>query len=110
MTIQCSPKKNQLQFCWNNFSGLFDNKDYYYYFVGCDFLRRLQHLMSIMVNTTLLSPQCAAQSVGVTNQLAVSLIQSILAAYCMISPPKYWPNDYGKEALENGYTLHIRHN
>lgn len=55
-----------------------------------------------MENTTILAPQCAAQSIGVTNQLVVSLIQSILTAHCLISPPNLWPRDYGKEAIENG--------
>ncbi|XP_031636392.1 glucose dehydrogenase [FAD, quinone]-like [Contarinia nasturtii] len=39
--------------------------------------------------------QCAAQSVGAVNQLFGLLIQSILAAQCSISPPEFWPEDYG---------------
>lgn len=49
-----------------------------------------------------LSSQCAAQSVGPTNQLFTALIQTILAAHCSISSPDMWPRDYGENILENG--------
>lgn len=45
---------------------------------------------------------CAAQSVGAANQLFASLIQTILATQCSISPPEMWPNDYGPIAIEHG--------
>lgn len=48
--------------------------------------------------TPFISPICAAQSVGTANQLFVSLIQTLLAAQCSISPPYMWPHDYGKIA------------
>ncbi|XP_031628483.1 glucose dehydrogenase [FAD, quinone]-like [Contarinia nasturtii] len=51
---------------------------------------------------SILSPQCAAQSVGTANQLFASLVQTILAAHCSISPPEMWPPDYGPKAIENG--------
>lgn len=51
-------------------------------------------------NQSLISPYCASQSVGTANQLFVSLIQTLLAAQCSISPP--WPQDYGPVALEHG--------
>lgn len=53
-------------------------------------------------NQTFLSPVCAAQSVGSANELFVSLIQTVLAAQCSISPPEMWPPDYGPIALERG--------
>ncbi|XP_055309378.1 glucose dehydrogenase [FAD, quinone]-like [Sitodiplosis mosellana] len=50
-----------------------------------------------------LAPQCAAQSVGAANQLFGLLIQTLLAAQCSISPPDFWPEDYGEKlsATEN---------
>lgn len=53
-------------------------------------------------STNLIPPQCAAQSVGPANQLFASLIQTFLAAQCSISPPAFWPSDYGKVALKSG--------
>lgn len=50
----------------------------------------------------LLSPECAATSVGPANQLFGLLIQTILAAQCAISPKEMWPKDYGPTALEKG--------
>lgn len=47
------------------------------------------------------APQCGA-STGQASQLLVSLIQTLLAAHCSISPPDMWPEDYGKVALEKG--------
>lgn len=52
--------------------------------------------------TSLLSQNCAAQSVGTGNQLFYSLIQTILTAQCSISPPEMWPKDYGPYAIKNG--------
>lgn len=46
--------------------------------------------------------QCAAQSVGTANQLFSSLVQTLLAVHCSISPPKMWPMDYGEIALKRG--------
>ena len=51
---------------------------------------------------TLLNPVCASQSVGTANQLFVSLVQTILAAQCSLSPSEKWPNDYGPTAIEYG--------
>lgn len=56
-------------------------------------------------NQSLLSPQCAAQSVGAANQLFVSLIQTLLAAQCSLSPPEMWPRDYGKVVLKKDLAL-----
>lgn len=53
-------------------------------------------------NQSLLAPQCAATSVGTANQLFVSLIQTVLAAQCSISPPEMWPKNYGKIARKKG--------
>lgn len=49
-----------------------------------------------------LAPQCAAQSVGVANQLFGLLIQTLLAAQCSISPPDFWPEDYGEKLSASG--------
>lgn len=49
-----------------------------------------------------LPAQCAARSVGVVNGLFATLIQTIIAAQCGVSPPEKWPMDYGPTALENG--------
>lgn len=49
-----------------------------------------------------LATQCAAQSVGPVNQLFGLLIQAILAMQCSISPPTYWPEDYGGKLSVNG--------
>lgn len=48
------------------------------------------------------SPQCEVQSVGTANQLFATLIQTILAVQCSISPPEMWPKDYGETAIPNG--------
>lgn len=48
-----------------------------------------------MYNQTCWTSTCAAQSVGTGNQLFVSLVNTILAAQCAISPPGMWPRDYG---------------
>lgn len=45
---------------------------------------------------------CAAQSVGPSNQLFGLLLQTILTAQCNISPPDFWPKDYGPIATETG--------
>lgn len=49
-----------------------------------------------------ISAECAAQSIGPANQLFASLVQTILAAQCAISPPELWPEDYGPDALKSG--------
>jgi choline dehydrogenase len=49
-----------------------------------------------------LAPTCAAQSVGVANNLFGLLLQTLIAAQCAISPPEKWPKDYGPTALEKG--------
>lgn len=52
--------------------------------------------------SSILSPECAAESVGPANQLVLTLVQTILTAHCMISPPEMWPKDYGKYAMKHG--------
>lgn len=52
-------------------------------------------------NQSLIS-QCGGKSVGAANQLATTLIQTLLAVQCSLSPPDMWPSDYGKIALEHG--------
>ncbi|XP_014090143.2 glucose dehydrogenase [FAD, quinone] isoform X1 [Bactrocera oleae] len=52
--------------------------------------------------SSLLSNQCAAQSVGTFNNLVTTLIQALLVAQCEISPPELWPKDYAVHALEHG--------
>ncbi|XP_055296035.1 glucose dehydrogenase [FAD, quinone]-like isoform X2 [Sitodiplosis mosellana] len=47
------------------------------------------------------SSQCSAQSVGPANHLVTTLIQTLLAVQCSISPPEMWPKDYGETALKN---------
>ncbi|XP_055308884.1 glucose dehydrogenase [FAD, quinone]-like [Sitodiplosis mosellana] len=46
--------------------------------------------------------QCAAQSLGPENQLFINVIQALLVAQCSISPPNFWPEDYGITALKQG--------
>ena len=46
-------------------------------------------------NQSSAAPNCDAQSVGVANQLFATLIQTLLATQCSISPPEMWPEDYG---------------
>lgn len=46
--------------------------------------------------------QCASQSVGPANQLFGLLIQTLLAAQCSISPPDFWPEDYGEKLSAKG--------
>lgn len=53
-------------------------------------------------SSSLISPKCAIQSVGTANQLFSSLIQTLLAVQCSISPPSMWPRDYGKIAKVAG--------
>lgn len=49
--------------------------------------------------------QCAAQSTGAANQLFGLLIQTIMAAQCSISPPNFWPEDYGEKFAAQGTVL-----
>lgn len=49
----------------------------------------------------LASTECAAQSVGAANQLIGLLIQTFLTAQCSISPPDFWPDDYGEKLLSS---------
>ena len=55
-----------------------------------------------------LSPQCAAQSVGAANQLFGLLIQTILSAQCSISPPSFWPDDYGEKLSTTGMLINMK--
>lgn len=50
----------------------------------------------------ILNPDCAAQSVGLANQLFSLLLQTMLAAQCAISPEDAWAEDYESTALEQG--------
>ena len=45
---------------------------------------------------------CAAQSVGAGNNLFGTLLQTLLAAYCALTPADRFPKDYGPTALEKG--------
>jgi hypothetical protein len=45
---------------------------------------------------------CAATSIGAANGMFDLLFQTILAAYCAVSPPEKWPKDYGPTALKEG--------
>lgn len=58
-------------------------------------------------NGNLISTACAAQSVGTANDLFASLIQTILTAYCSISPPGMWPTDYGPKAMKRSEYFEI---
>ena len=49
-----------------------------------------------------LAPQCAAQSIGMTNGMFGLMLQTLIAAQCALSPPEMWPKDFGPEAIENG--------
>lgn len=49
-------------------------------------------------------PTCAAQSIGPANELFGTLVQTILAVQCGISPSHMWPKDFGPEAMRNGET------
>lgn len=49
-----------------------------------------------------LPQQCAAQSVGAANSLFGILVQTLMAAHCALSPPEWWPKDYGPTAIEKG--------
>lgn len=53
-------------------------------------------------NQSLIPPNFASQSVGPANQLFISLVQTLLAAHCAISPENMWPQDYGLTALKYG--------
>lgn len=55
--------------------------------------------MSYPVNV---SSTCSAPSIGPANQLFASLVQTILATQCAISPSSLWPEDYGASVFENG--------
>lgn len=54
----------------------------------------------------ILGQQCAAQSVGVSNNLLGLLFQTLIAAQCGISPADKWPMDYGKTAWEKGLSTY----
>lgn len=46
--------------------------------------------------------QCSVQSVGAGAQLFLSLIQTLIASQCAISPEQMWPRDYGKTSVKKG--------
>ena len=49
-----------------------------------------------------ISGHCAQQSMGIGNTLVSTLLHTLLAAQCSISPPEIWPRDYGPTYIENG--------
>lgn len=73
----------------------------------CDQFVSISHRISIkqhqhLAGMDILTPECAAQSIGPANQLFGLLVQTILAAQCAISPKDMWPKDYGPTAVEQG--------
>lgn len=46
-------------------------------------------------------PQCG-RSAGAENQFYQSLMKTLETSECSISPPEYWPRDYGETALNEG--------
>ena len=50
-------------------------------------------------------PQCTSHSVGHANQLITTLVQTLLAAHCAISPREFWPADYGEVAVNKGESI-----
>lgn len=54
------------------------------------------------MNMNIVSPQCAARSVGVTNNLFGIMLQTVLLSQCNISPVDKWPRDFGKRAMKGG--------
>ncbi|XP_055842562.1 glucose dehydrogenase [FAD, quinone]-like [Episyrphus balteatus] len=49
-----------------------------------------------------ISGHCAQQSLSIGNTLVSTLLHTLLAAQCSISPPELWPKDYGPTYIENG--------
>ncbi|XP_037954406.1 glucose dehydrogenase [FAD, quinone]-like [Teleopsis dalmanni] len=47
--------------------------------------------------------QCSTQSVGTMNFQVSTLIQTILAAQCLVLPAEIWPPDHAEYALLNGF-------
>lgn len=45
---------------------------------------------------------CSISSFGSSNFLFSGVLQTILAAQCAISPPSFWPSDYGDVILNKG--------
>lgn len=54
------------------------------------------------MNSSQLLSQCPTSSVGVASQAFAQLIQTIVTAYCSLSPTDYWPDDYGPIAEKCG--------
>lgn len=48
------------------------------------------------ISTDFLPAQCAARSVGASNQFLISTIQTLIVAHCAITDPSQWPGDYGQ--------------
>lgn len=46
--------------------------------------------------------ECAATSIGATNDLLVSMFKLLIYAQCSVSPPEMWPQDRGELALKEG--------
>ncbi|XP_055911316.1 glucose dehydrogenase [FAD, quinone]-like [Eupeodes corollae] len=46
--------------------------------------------------------QCVQQSLGIGNTLVSTLLHTLLAAQCSLSPPELWPKDYGPTYIEKG--------
>ncbi|XP_055845322.1 glucose dehydrogenase [FAD, quinone]-like [Episyrphus balteatus] len=45
---------------------------------------------------------CAHQSLGIGNTLVSTLLHTLLAAQCAVSPPDLWPKDFGPTYIQNG--------
>lgn len=46
--------------------------------------------------------ECAATSIGATNDLLLTMFKLLIYAQCSISPPEMWPPDRGEVALKEG--------
>ncbi|XP_055911317.1 glucose dehydrogenase [FAD, quinone]-like [Eupeodes corollae] len=45
---------------------------------------------------------CVQQNLGLGNTLVSTLLHTLLAAQCSLSPPELWPKDYGPTYIEKG--------
>ncbi|GAB0093743.1 hypothetical protein DMENIID0001_089170 [Sergentomyia squamirostris] len=46
---------------------------------------------------------CANTSIGTVNQYISTLFNTLMVAQCSLSPPDYWPPDYGDIAIKRGF-------
>lgn len=49
--------------------------------------------------------QCTAQSTGAGGRVFLSLIQTLIAAQCSISPREMWPPDYAEPWTSGNITI-----